>query len=144
MRSNKKEQYLLEHRIKDSQGFTLVETIIALLLGMIISLGTASLFFYAVKYNSAAEERARAMAVAQEEIERLRALTFAQLDDATLTLEGDPRNVTVADHIYTIDIDISAGTLRTVRVIVTPQAERGIMWAAKPVELITLRSEPES
>jgi Tfp pilus assembly protein PilV len=128
-------------KISGEEGFTLIETVLALLLGMIITLSTASLFYFAVRFNSAAEERSRAMAVAQEEIERLRTLTFTELDNSTLAPQTQ-RTITHAGNSYTIQTTITAGPLRTITVNVTPQSGNGA-WSVQPVQLVTMRSEPE-
>ena len=53
-------------------GFTLIETVIALVLLMIVGLGAASLFFFAAQNNIGANDRELAMAVAQKRMEWLR------------------------------------------------------------------------
>jgi len=58
------------------RGFTLIETSIALVVMMIVGLGAASLFFFAINYNSGASDRELAMCVAQQRMEWLRAITF--------------------------------------------------------------------
>src|SRR5215218_1436884 len=58
------------------QGFTLIETTIALVIMMIVGLGAASLFFFAANYNSSAGDRQLAMGVAQKRMEWLRDIQF--------------------------------------------------------------------
>src|SRR5256885_13096915 len=58
------------------QGFTLLEASIALVVLMIIGLGVASLFTYAIKANSSAGDRELAMAIAQKRMEWLRTIPF--------------------------------------------------------------------
>ncbi len=58
------------------RGFTLVETTIAMLIMMIASVGIAGLFLYSQKYNTGANDRTLAMAVAQKRMEWLRNITF--------------------------------------------------------------------
>jgi Tfp pilus assembly protein PilV len=55
-------------------GFTMIETVIALVIMMIIGLGTASLFFFAASNNIGANDRELAMAVAQKRMEWLRSI----------------------------------------------------------------------
>src|SRR5580765_5628437 len=57
-------------------GFTLLETAIALVIMMIITLGVASLFVYATKANMGADDRELAMATAQKRMEWLRTIPF--------------------------------------------------------------------
>src|SRR5215212_10732883 len=61
---------------KTQRGFTLLEAAIALVVLMIIGLGIASLFTYAIQANSRADDRELAMAIAQERMEWLRTIPF--------------------------------------------------------------------
>lgn len=63
-------------RNKDQQGFTLLEAAIALVILMIIGLGIASLFTYAIHANSNADDRELSMAIAQKRMEWLRTIPF--------------------------------------------------------------------
>ena len=58
------------------QGFTLMETAIALVMMMVVSLGIVSLFAYATNANSNADDRELAMAIAQKRMEWLRSIPF--------------------------------------------------------------------
>jgi Tfp pilus assembly protein PilV len=58
------------------RGFTLLETAIALVIMMIITLGVASVFVYATKANMGADDRELAMAIAQKRMEWLRTIPF--------------------------------------------------------------------
>ena len=58
------------------QGFTLLEAAISLVVLMVIGLGVASLFTYAVSANANADDRELAMAIAQERMEWLRTIPF--------------------------------------------------------------------
>src|SRR5262245_35770778 len=65
--------------LKDSRqqtGFTLLEAAIAMVMLMIIGLGIASLFTYAIRANSSADDRELAMAIAQKRMEWLRTIPF--------------------------------------------------------------------
>jgi|SRR5689334_22550057 len=69
----------MDHRHKISrqqQGFTLLEAAIALVILMVIGLGIASLFTYAIHANSNADDRELAMAIAQKRLEWLRTIPF--------------------------------------------------------------------
>jgi Tfp pilus assembly protein PilV len=57
-------------------GFTLLEAAIALVMLMVIGLGVASLFSYAVQANGRANDRELAMAIAQKRMEWLRTIPF--------------------------------------------------------------------
>jgi uncharacterized protein (TIGR02598 family) len=58
------------------QGFTLLEAAIALVILMVIGLGVASLFTYAIRANSSAGDRELSMAMAQKRMEWLRTIPF--------------------------------------------------------------------
>jgi Tfp pilus assembly protein PilV len=58
------------------RGFTLLETSIALVVLMIVGLGVASLFTYAINANGSADDRELAMAIAQKRMEWLRTIPF--------------------------------------------------------------------
>lgn len=64
------------HITNDQGGFTLLEAAIALVILMIIGLGIASLFTYAIKANASADDRELAMAIAQKRMEWLRTIPF--------------------------------------------------------------------
>ncbi len=58
------------------RGFSLVETAIACVVLMIVGLGAAGGFVYAIRYNSGAADRAASMSIAQATIEKLRNSSF--------------------------------------------------------------------
>jgi len=66
----------MDHRHKEQEGFTLLEAAIAMVILMIIGLGIASLFTYAIRANSTADDRELAMAIAQKRMEWLRTIPF--------------------------------------------------------------------
>jgi type II secretory pathway pseudopilin PulG len=60
----------------NNQGFTLIETTVAMLVMMIVGLSATSLFLYSVRNNSGASQRSVAMAVAQQRLEVLRGTDY--------------------------------------------------------------------
>jgi Tfp pilus assembly protein PilV len=115
------------------RGFTLIETIIALLITMISLLGLASLFIYGINYNSAAHVRTLAIAVAQERMEALREGPVGEVVSA-----AEPDVESAGQH-FTVSTAVStSGNLRTVTVTVTPKA--GSALARIPVVLVSQRS----
>jgi Tfp pilus assembly protein PilV len=78
----------------NQNGFTLIETTVAMLVMMVVGLSATSLFLYSVRYNSGASQRSTAMAVAQQRLEVLRGVHFsdARLDFGTHT----PQTVVVS------------------------------------------------
>src|SRR5947209_19456009 len=100
MRSKEKKTVEEHQACPDGQrgerGFTLMETAIALVILMVVSLGAASLFFYAAMNNSGASDRELAMAVAQNTMETYRS---AVISSATLTQTASAgTNSTVTAH----------------------------------------------
>ncbi|HEX8773022.1 MAG TPA: prepilin-type N-terminal cleavage/methylation domain-containing protein [Pyrinomonadaceae bacterium] len=133
--------------IRSERGFTLIETVIALVVMMVIALGAASLFMYATRNNSGAEDRAVAIAIAQQRMERLRnvAYTDASLNNVT-TNTVDTR----AGRRYRVQTTICASvacsgsdTVKKIIVQVTPNSA-GTVWASNAVILTALRASPEN
>lgn len=62
---------------KSQKGFTLIETAISLIIMMVVCLGAASLFAYATRANSFANEREIAMGMAQKRMEYFRTVPFS-------------------------------------------------------------------
>ncbi len=119
------------------RGFTLLETAIAMVVMMVGGLGIAAVFAYAIKNNNGSRDRAIAIAVAQQEIERLRALPF---NDAALnatpiivppvTVSNGGRNFTMRTTILN-----TSPSLKTIQIRVTPLGNSDA-WASRTV-LIT-------
>ena len=148
---------------KSERGFTLIETTIALLVMMIVMLGSASLFAFATFNNSNAADRAQTLAVAQETMETLRRLRFStagtdpQLNLPTYTqtvCRGVPGAAGVcgqsgvAGRQYKVVVNIAdtTPTVKTITVSVTP-ITAGPAWANNPswatVTLTTQRAQSD-
>jgi prepilin-type N-terminal cleavage/methylation domain-containing protein len=63
-------------RYNGESGFSLIEVSVAMVIILIALLGVVSSFTYAITYNAGNNSRAQALAVLQEEVERLRSLKF--------------------------------------------------------------------
>jgi Tfp pilus assembly protein PilV len=126
------------------RGFTLIETAIALCVMMIASLAAASLFAYAINYNSGANDRAMALAIAQQRMERLRksAFTETSLTTASLTeaVTSVGRNYSVLTTICPQSSCGGSATLKMITVQVTPQGAS--QWANIAMTVISKRSTP--
>lgn len=129
---------------REQRGFTLLESVIALLLMMVVGLAAASLFAYAAKYNNGATDRAAAIALAQDRIETLRSLPF---DDASLAQTGangvleDPQP-RVEGRPYDLRrtvVDVSP-TMKLITITVTPITSNNNRWDNAPVTLMTRRT----
>jgi Tfp pilus assembly protein PilV len=135
------------HAGTGERGFTMIETVVALVVMMIVGLSVASLFVYATRNNSGAADRAVALAVAQQRMERLRSVSF---DDASLA--AGTTNVTVLNagrsySVQTVVCDAAAcggsSTLKKITIQVTPMSA-GELWSSNAVVLISLRASPDS
>src|SRR5688500_1500592 len=140
-------------------GFTLLEACIALVLMMVVALGSASLFSFSIYNNSGGSERATSMAIAQEALERLRSAEFSSTaTDATLvggtTVRiGGVRNGRTYRLTRAIDddptstaVDVNATTnCKRITVAVMPERIGGgcAFGAGGTVTLITLRARTD-
>lgn len=154
---------------KRQGGFTLLETVVALLVMMVAGLGAVSLFAYSVNYNAGAADRSRAFAVAQRRMEQLRNTPYANLAagvTVTSVQEGtqgtglnDVRRFDMRTEI--VDSLVVDGTARRKTIIVTvrPQDQIGAIgadgvqvpnaarrrdrWGSGSIRLITQRASLE-
>ena len=133
---------------ESEHGFTLIETSIALVVMMVVGLGAASLFFYALGANTTARDRELSMAVAQQQMERLRNTEFSELESTVTALGGTNKTELSAERQYTVAttiVETFAGnpTQKTITVQVTPTgttALAGVQRIFGGVTLITVRS----
>ena len=129
---------------KNQRGFSLVETTIASLVMLVGALAASSLFLFSAQNNFGGADRALAMAVAQQQLEQIRSVSF---EDATLTVGTTTATVRSAARNYTVrrvvaDETNTGGTskqLKKVTIRVTPDMG-GPSWSSTPVELVTFRS----
>ena len=131
-------------------GFTILETVIALFVALIVGFGALSLFLFSAKFNAGAADRARAVALAQQRMERLRASTYASLatGDTTeqVTLgstnagEADARPFTVRTRIE-YDTAVPNNRQRKITVTVTPTGAGSL--ATGGVTLMLLRASSD-
>ena len=126
------------------QGFTLLETSIALIVMMVVTLATGSLFVYAVKYNTGSGDRSAALAIAQQRIERMRRTNW---DDALLATASTTETVINAGRSYTVVTTVcstadcgGSDTLKIISVSVAPISVN--QWANTPAVITTRRSSP--
>lgn len=128
-------------------GFTMIETAVALVVMMVAGLSVASLFMYATRNNSGAADRAAALAIAQQRMERLRSADF---DDASLAAGTTNVTVVSAGRSYTVQTNIcetaacgGSTSLKRITIQVTP-ASAGTIWASNSVNIISLRAGPDT
>ena len=125
-------------------GFTLMETTIASLVMMVGALAVSSLFVFSTQNNVGGGERALAMAVAQQQLEQLRSVSY---EDATLaagttisTVRNGARNYTVQRVVADeVNDDATLKQLKRITITVTPIVA-GAEWLRTPVVLVSFRS----
>jgi Tfp pilus assembly protein PilV len=134
-----------QNKTPNSQsGFSLVETSIALLVMMVGALACSSLFVFSLQNNVGGGERALAMAVAQQQLEEIRSVTF---EDTTLTAGTTTASVSSGGRNYTVERTVADETnsdntpkqLKRITITVTPQTA-GPDWMRTPVVLVSQRS----
>ena len=129
---------------RQEQGFTILETAIAMVIMMVAVLASASLFAYSIQNNSGANDRELAMAVAQQQMEELRNATFTDSSLTATATNGVTATVTRAGRQYTVVTTItdsntvnSLPTMKTIAIQVTPTSS-----ALGSVSLLTQRATP--
>jgi prepilin-type N-terminal cleavage/methylation domain-containing protein len=100
-------------------GFTLIETCIAMVMLLIVVCGVLPLGVYALKYNSAAAIRAGAVTAAQRKLEQLRASSFTSCTSSSEVVTVGPTE----SQTYTVEVTVTDVTtaLKNIRITVTPQ-----------------------
>lgn len=128
-------------RPRRERGFTLIETCMALLVLLVAGLGAASLFSYAVNYNTGANDRAAAQAIAQRQMEQLRKTPFGLIENSTGTVTNAGRGYTVQTVVCNDASALCGGSaaFKRITVTVTPAAVTGASWSRSSVVLVTLR-----
>jgi len=129
---------------KGQQGFTLMETSIAMVVMMVGALGIASLFVFSTQNNVGGSERALAMAVAQQQLEQIRSVSY---EDTTLNVGTTTATVRNAEQNYTVERTVAQETnadgkakqLKKITIRVTPQVG-GPNWLNTAVVLVSFRS----
>lgn len=130
---------------KNERGFTLIETSIAMVTMMVAGLAVSSLFVFSMQNNVGGNERALAMAVAQQQMEQLRSVSF---EDASMTVGTSTITVTSDNHNYTVvktiadevNPNTSIKQLRRITITVTPDGGARANWTRTPVTLVSFRS----
>src|SRR5687768_6804182 len=122
-------------------GFTLLETAIAMVVMMIGGLGIAAVFSYAIKNNNGSRDRAIAIAVAQQEVERLRSLPFNDVALTATPALQTPTTVYNAGRRFSMRTTIvdTTPSFKTIQIRVTPLSNSDA-WATSPVQVTTERA----
>jgi Tfp pilus assembly protein PilV len=124
-------------------GFTLIETSIALVVMMVAGLAVSSLFVYSIRFNSGANDRAVALSIGQQQMERLRK---TPLSDTAFTDGTTTQTVISGGLSYTVSTTIcststcgGSSSLKLITISVTPVAASST-WSRAPVTLISKRA----
>lgn len=122
-------------------GFTLLETAVAMVVMMIGGLGIAAVFSYAVKNNNGSRDRAIAIAVAQQEVERLRSVPFHDPALAATPTLVTPVTVTNGGRTFAMRTTIlnTTPSLKRIQIRVTPLGNPDA-WASGSVQLTMERA----
>jgi prepilin-type N-terminal cleavage/methylation domain-containing protein len=131
-----------EGRRRGERGFTLVETSIAMVVMLVAGLAVSSLFVYAIKFNTGANDRAVAQALAQRQMETLRKTDYDDIAASTQTVTSAGRDFSVAVAVCNDGTAACGGSasVKRLTVTVTPQSGNSGAWALTSVTLVTLRS----
>ena len=132
-------------RRRGERGFTLAETAVAFLIMMIVLLGVASVFAYAVYNNTSGADRTQTLALAQQSLETLRSYEFSdtavnpQLSAGTYTQRARYGG---ANRFYTIDWTIAdtTPTVKTITLKVTPEGA-GPSWGSGAAASVTITTQ---
>lgn len=107
-----------------ARGFTLMETVVAMLIMMIVGLAAVSLFAFSMRNNSLAGTRLAALALAQQRMERLRNVPF---DDLSLDAGTINETLSVTSGSYTVQTTVcttvgcgGSDTIKRITLQVTP------------------------
>jgi Tfp pilus assembly protein PilV len=140
---------------RGERGFTLLETVIAMIVMMTVGLGASALFLYSISNNSAASARTQSLAVAQQEMERLRSVPW---DDALLNTTATPVKTTivtggnagngVTDSRSTFNVSKTvvtqnSATVKQITLTVVPVINNA-PWAVGGVTIVTTRATPQT
>ena len=122
-------------RIGES-GFTLLEAIIALLLMLIVALGSASLFSFSIYNNSGGSDRATSLAIAQQALESLRSAQFnATTTDASLAGATTVETVAVEGRTFRLTTAIDDVPATTVPDVDPNTNLKGITVTVVPLSI---------
>lgn len=144
MKTNRRNKPARNQKRDGERGFTLIETSISMVVMMIAGLAVSSLFVFSLQNNVGGAERALAMAVAQQQLEQIRSVTY---EDATLNVGTTTSTVRSGERGYTVvktiadetNDDGSSKQLKRITIVVTP-TDGAPVWTRSPVTLVSLRS----
>lgn len=154
-------------RSNSSDGFTLLEVVIAMVILMVAVLGVFAAFTYSTRYNTGNSQRSQALSVFQKEVELLRSAKFTPgiVDSTINTPDNGQRDITggikadrvvtsadgrtylvhteIDDDPFTAGVQVNpvptAPTLKEITLTVTPQGADGNWVTASKATIIFRR-----
>lgn len=132
-------------------GFTILETVIALFIALVVGLGAIGLFLFSASFNAGASDRARALAIAQETMEELRTKSYTDaalnVGETSTPVErgsdaqgvADLRTFTVVKKVENDATASPSDRQKKITVTVTPTAVDG-RFSPGGVTVVMLRS----
>ena len=154
MKAVKSEITLNKRDSSKEQGFTLLETVIAMVILTVSLLSVVTIFTSSVNFNSGNTVRTQALAILQQEVEVLRSAKFTpQITDATLSGGTKPLvNRTSANNtVFQIQVIVDddpftdlvqtdpTKTLKEITIIATPINARENWVSAVPTRVVLRR-----
>ena len=145
MKTNSKKQTTRATKTaKGERGFTLVETSISMVVMMVAGLAISSLFVFSLQNNVGGADRALAMAVAQQQLEQLRSVSY---EDTTLAVGATTSTVNTGGRNYSVvktiaaetNGDLSSKQLKRITITVSP-TQGALTWTRSSVVLVSFRS----
>lgn len=145
MKTNfKKQTSRVNKRAEGERGFTLVETSISMVVMMVAGLAISSLFVFSLQNNVGGADRALAMAVAQQQLEQLRSVSY---EDTTLAVGTTTSTVNTGGRSYSVvktiaaetNNDLSSKQLKRITITVSP-TQGALTWTRSSVVLVSFRS----
>jgi Tfp pilus assembly protein PilV len=143
MKTNRTKQKARNDK-QGERGFTLIETSISMVVMMIAGLAVSSIFVFSMQNNVGGGDRALAMGVAQQQLEKLRSVAY---EDTTLNVGTTNATVRSGERGYTVvktialetNNDNSSKQLKRITLVVTP-TDGGPSWTRSSVTLVSFRS----
>jgi Tfp pilus assembly protein PilV len=130
----------MKKSMRNERGFTIIEAAIALVVMSVVGLGAASLFVFAIKFNSGANQRANSLALAQQRMEEMRSRSFSHSTLNATSAAGVYEYPHLADRPYAVKKTVtnSTSTLKVITLEVGPAGVDG--WEETPVVLTSRRA----
>ena len=93
---------------KRQTGFSLIEVVLALVILLVALLGVFLAFTYAISYNAGNNSRSQALAILQQQVEKLRSAKFTPtVMDATLSGGVQPDKIVILPNNNRFRVNIS-------------------------------------